>query len=70
MNGYKEIAIAVTLQMIADYYKGLCSQKEMEYYINNSPFFAILNIDEKRAIRLLRENKEKRDGKKKKHKNS
>lgn len=70
MNGYKEIAIAVTLQMIDDYYKGLCGQKEMEYYINNSPFFAILNIDEERAIRLLKENKEKRNGKKKKHKNS
>ena len=70
MNGYKEIAIAVTHQMIEDYYKGLCGQKEMEYYINNSPFFAILNIDEERAIRLLKENKEKRNGKKKKHKNS
>ena len=47
----RELAAAVTLQAAQDYYNDKCSLAELEYYINYSPFFQILDIDGEKALR-------------------
>ena len=47
----RELAAAVTLQAVQDYYDNKCSLAELHYYFNYSPFFQILDIDSERALK-------------------
>ena len=47
----RELAAAVTLQAVQDYYNNKCSLAELEYYISYSPFFQILDIDGEKALK-------------------
>ena len=47
----RELAAAVTLQAIKDYYNNKFSLAELRYYFNYSPFFQILDIDSEKALK-------------------